>query len=365
VRLANLKLSRSRIIQAIIVAFLIVGAVSIFLRATAPKSAETITLSAGPAEQSLSVVGRVRPINLVSIQAERAGAVVQLLHDEGDQVSKGDLLARIRADQEQAAVAVTTAQIANLEAQLSLAVKSGQRLQTLFNQGWVTQAAMEEANAAVAAARASLDAGRASSRQAVAAAREFNVFAPMTGTILARPIDEGQVVSTATVLFEIGSAGPVEIEAEIDEYYADQVPISADVIISPSGSAQRFGGRITEISPRIDSSTGGRLMRFSSATDHPDLRPGRSVNITIIVKEYDQALSLPRSSLFKNQGQNQVYVIEDGNAAPRNVAVVDWPGSNVIITDGLEAGAVVILDPLSVRAGEKVDPVARSADQAN
>jgi multidrug efflux pump subunit AcrA (membrane-fusion protein) len=345
VRLANLKLSRSRIIQAIIVAFLIVGAVSIFLRATAPKSAETITLSAGPAEQSLSVVGRVRPINLVSIQAERAGAVVQLLHDEGDQVSKGDLLARIRADQEQAAVAVTTAQIANLEAQLSLAVKSGQRLQTLFNQGWVTQAAMEEANAAVAAARASLDAGRASSRQAVAAAREFNVF--------------------ATVLFEIGSAGPVEIEAEIDEYYADQVPISADVIISPSGSAQRFGGRITEISPRIDSSTGGRLMRFSSATDHPDLRPGRSVNITIIVKEYDQALSLPRSSLFKNQGQNQVYVIEDGNAAPRNVAVVDWPGSNVIITDGLEAGAVVILDPLSVRAGEKVDPVARSADQAN
>jgi RND family efflux transporter MFP subunit len=273
--------------------------------------------------------------------------------------------ARVRAEQERAAVAVTTAQIKNLEAQLSLAVTKQQRLQTLFNQGWVTRADMDEANTAVTAARASLEAGRASTMQAVAAAREFDVFAPMTGTILARPIDQGQVVSTATVLFEIGSAGPVEIEAEIDEYYADQVPITADVIISLSGRDQRFGGSITEISPRIDSSTGGRLMRFSSATDDQDLRPGRSVNVTIIVKKYAKALSLPRSSIFKNSGQNQVYVVEGGKAAARNVMVVDWPGSHVIITGGLNAGAKVILDPLAVKAGEKVDLVTSNADQAN
>ena len=365
VRLGFMSLNRSRIIRSIIIIILVVGAVLIFMRATAPKSVEVITLSEGPADQSLSVVGRVRPINLVEIQSERAGAVVELLHDEGDQVSKGDLLARVRAEQERAAVAVTTAQIKNLEAQLTLAVTKQQRLQTLFNQGWVTRADMDEANTALAAARASLEAGRASTRQAVAAAREFDVFAPMTGTILARPIDEGQVVSTATVLFEIGSAGPVEIEAEIDEYYADQVPVAADVIISPSGSNQRFNGRITEISPRIDSSTGGRLMRFSSATDDPNLRPGRSVNVTIIVKKYARALSLPRSSVFKNGGQNQVYIVEAGKAVPRNVMVVDWPGSYVIITDGLKAGAQVILDPLSVQAGEKVDPVTSNTDQAN
>jgi RND family efflux transporter MFP subunit len=357
--------TRSRIIRTIIVIMLIIGAASIYIRATAPQTVKVAILTDGPAEQSLSVVGRVRPMNLVKIQSERAGAVVELLYDEGDQVSKGALLARVRAEQERAAIAVTAAQIKSLEAQLSLAVKKQQRLKTLFAQGWVTRTVMEEADAAVAAGSASLQAGQASARQALAAAREFDIVAPMTGTILSRPIDAGQVVSTATILFEIGSAGPIEIEAEIDEYYADEVPLAADVIISPSGSDQRFKGRITEISPRIDSSTGGRLMRFASQTDDASLRPGRSVNITIVVKKYDSILSVPRSSLFKNRGQNRVYVVESRKAVPRNVKLVDWPGSNVIITDGVKAGERVILDPLSVQADEKVDVVVSNSDEAN
>ena len=356
---------RSKIIRAAIVIVLIIGAASIYLRATAPQTVKVAILTEGPAEQSLSVVGRVRPLNLVQIQSERAGAVVELLYDEGDQVLKGALLARVRAEQERAAIAVTAAQIKSLEAQLSLAVKKQQRLKTLFAQGWVTRAAMDEADSAVAAGRASLEAGQASARQAVAAAREYDIVAPMTGTILSRPIDEGQVVSTATILFEIGSDGPIEIRAEIDEYYADEVPLAADVIISPSGSDQRFKGRITEISPRIDSSTGGRLMRFASQTDDASLRPGRSVNVTIVVKKYDNILSVPRTSLFKNRGQNQVYIVESGRAVPRNVTLVDWPGKKVIITDGVKAGESVILDPLSVQADEKVDVVVSKSDKAS
>ena len=141
---------RSKIIRAAIVIVLIIGAASIYIRATAPQTVKVAILTEGPAEQSLSVVGRVRPLNLVQIQSERAGAVVELLYDEGDQVSKGALLARVRAEQERAAIAVTAAQIKSLEAQLSLAVKKQQRLETLFAQGWVTRAAMDEADAAVA-----------------------------------------------------------------------------------------------------------------------------------------------------------------------------------------------------------------------
>jgi hypothetical protein len=106
-------------------------------------------------------------------------------------------------------------------------------------------------------------------------------------------------------------------------------------------------------------------MRFASQTDDASLRPGRSVNITIVVKKYDRILSVPRSSLFKNRGQNQVYVVESGKAVPRNVTLVDWPGSNVIITDGIKAGERVILDPLSVQAEEKVDVVVSNSDKAN
>ena len=84
-----------------------------------------------------------------------------------------------------------------------------------------------------------------------------------------------------------------------------------------------------------------------------------------MVKKYDNILSVPRTSLFKNRGQNQLYIVGSGKAVPRNVTLVDWPGSNVIITDGVKAGERVILDPLSVQADEEVDVVVSKSDKAS
>ncbi len=351
-----MKFSRKRAIQILVLGIFLLGAFAIALRATAPKSVGVIRLTAGPAEQVLAVVGRVRSANVVHVQPENAGAIVALLHDEGDVVIKGTLLAQIRSDQQIAAVAVTAAQIKNFEAQLVLARIKQRRVQSLARNGWVTRAMLDETNAAADVAVASLDAARATAGQATAKAREFNVYAPMTGTILVRPVDAGQVVSVSSILFEIGSAGAVEIEAEIDEVYADQVPIDAKITLSPSGSGKQFSGRISEIAPRIDPASGGRLMRFMADNGDGSLRSGRSIDVTIIVAKMDRALSIPRSSVIKNLGQNKVFVIESGKAVIRAVALVDWPGANVIITGGIKAGAQVVLDPMTVSAGDSVKP---------
>ena len=336
-------------------AFLL-GVAMIALRATAAKSVDVMHLSTGPAELVLAVVGRVRPANVVHVQPENPGAIVALLHDEGDLVVKGTLLAQIRSDQQIAAVAVSVAQIRSLEAQLVLARTKQRRVQSLARGGWVTRAMLDETNAAAEVAAASLEAARANAGQASARAREFNVYAPMTGTILARPVDPGQVVSLSSVIFEIGSAGPVEIEAEIDEVYADRVPLDAKITLSPSGSGRRFAGRISEIAPRIDPATGGRLMHFIADHGDESLRSGRSVDVVIIVEKRPSALSLPRSAVIRNLGQNKVYLVESGKAVMRSVALVDWPGASVIVTAGVRAGDLVVLDPLAVKVGDSVKP---------
>ncbi len=360
-----MKFNRKRAIQIFVLGMFLLGAAAIALRATAPQSVDVIRLTAGPAEQVLAVVGRVRSANVVHVQPENAGAIIMLLHDEGDEVVKGMLLAQIRSDQQIAAVAVTSAQIKSFEAQLALVRQRQRRVQSLARDGWVTRAMLDEANAAVAVAAASLDAARATAEQASAKAREFNVYAPMTGTILFRPVDAGQVVSVNSILFEIGSAGAVEIEAEIDEVYADQVSIDAKITLSPSGSGKQFSGRISEIAPRIDPASGGRLMRFIADNGDGSLRSGRSVDVTIIVAKLDRALSLPRTSVIRKLGQNKVFVIESGKAVLRPVVLVDWPGVNVIITGGVPPGALVVLDPLSVMAGVSVKPNENSSDRAD
>lgn len=352
----RVKISRTRLIQIVIAVLFLVGAISIVIRATADQVVSVIRLTAGPVEQILSVVGRVRSANVVRILPENPGAIVALLHDEGDIVAKGTLLAKIRSDQQMAAIAVSAAQIKNFEAQLKLAQAKQRRVKALAAEGWVTRAMLDETNAAADVAAANLDAGRANAGQATAKAREFNVYAPMTGIILVRLVDPGQVVSVNSILFEIGSDGPVEIEAEIDEVYADRVPANAKIMLSPSGSGRQFAGRISEIAPRIDPATGGRLMRFIADIGDESLRSGRSVDVTIIVEKRANALSLPRSAIFKNLGQNKVFVIEAGKTVLRSVELVDWPGANVIVTKGVKAGSLVVLDPLSVKAGAKVNP---------
>lgn len=363
--LDRMKISRTRFIQILALAIFALAAVAIALRATAPKPVVVIRLTAASAEQVLAVVGRVRSANVVHVQPENAGAIVALLHDEGDVVVKGTLLAQIRSDQQVAAVAVSAAQIKNFEAQLVLARTKQRRIQSLAADGWVTRAMLEEANASAAVAAASLEAARATGGQASAKAREFNVYAPMTGTILVRPVDSGQVVSVSSILFEIGSAGPVEIEAEIDEVYADRVPINAKVTLSPSGSGAQFSGRISEIAPRIDPATGGRLMRFIAENDDASLRSGRSVDVTIIVEKRANALSLPRSAVIKNLGKNKVFVVESGKAVLRSVTLVDWPGANVIVTQGVGAGALVVLEPLTVKAGDSVKAQEAKKERTN
>ncbi|WP_160352117.1 efflux RND transporter periplasmic adaptor subunit [Sphingorhabdus profundilacus] len=360
-----MKISRTRAIQILIALLLVFGAVAIAIRATAPKPVNVIRLTVGPAEQILAVVGRVRSANVVRILPENAGAIIALLHDEGDVVAKGELLAQIRSDQQAAAVAVSSAQIKNFEAQLKLARAKQRRVQALAAKGWVTRAMLDEANAAADVAVASLDAARANAGQATAKAREFNIYAPMTGTILVRPVDPGQVVSVSSILFEIGSEGPVEIEAEIDEVYADRVPINATIMLSPTGSGRQFAGRISEIAPRIDPATGGRLMRFIANQGDDSLRSGRSVDVNIIVKKRDRVLSLPRSAMIKKLGQNNVFVVESGKVVLRSLDIVDWPGAYVIVTSGVKARSLIVLDPLSVKSGDKVEARIAKSMRAN
>jgi RND family efflux transporter MFP subunit len=363
--LNKVKINRTRAIQIVILAIFVIGAVAIAVRATAPQPVSVIRLTVGPAEQVLAVVGRVRSANVVRILPENPGAIVNLLHDEGDVVEKGTLLAQIRSDQQIAAVAVSAAQIKNFEAQLNLARTKQRRVQALASEGWVTRAMLDETNAAADVAAASLEAAQANAGQASAKAREFNVYAPMTGTILVRPVDPGQVVSASSILFEIGSNGPVEIEAEIDEVYADRVPTDAKITLSPSGSGRQFEGRISEVAPRIDPATGGRLMRFIADNGDNSLLSGRSVDVTIMVEQWDRALSLPRSAVIKNMGRNKVFVVESGKAVLRSVQLVDWPGAKVIVIGGVKAGALVVLDPLSVKAGDKVKPQTANSERAN
>tara|TARA_R110002110_G_scaffold406421_1_gene626282 strand:+ start:83468 stop:84550 length:1083 start_codon:yes stop_codon:yes gene_type:complete len=333
-----------------------VGAIAYFfvLRETQAPAVQTVKVEKQNAELVLAVVGRVRSQQVVQIRAETPGAVVNLLHDEGDEVQQGDELAQVRSDEEIASLAVSNAQLLAREAELDLAGLTLKRLEGLAERGLVAKAELDEARAALASARANTRAAKAVIDQDKARIQEFSIRAPVTGIILSRPIDAGQVVGTQDIIFEIGSGGAVEIEAEVDEYYADELKVGMPALLSPSGSAAVYEGAITEVAPRIDPLTGGRLVRLMPDSPVDVFLPGRSIDVNIITERFENAISVPRSALQKVNDGWQVYVVENGKVAERSLQFIDWPGEAVVVQSGINAGDEVLRNPMEIEPGTQV-----------
>ncbi|HEY9218321.1 MAG TPA: efflux RND transporter periplasmic adaptor subunit, partial [Phenylobacterium sp.] len=199
-------------------------------------------------------------------------------------------------------------------------------------------------------------AAQATARAAAQRTQEFTVRAPTASIVLARPIDAGQVVATTTTLFELGAASGGEIEAEVDEAYGDAIRPGMTARVAATGSKEVFAGTVSEVSPQVDASTGGRLVRL---TYDPRARliPGRSVDVTIIVRPAETLILAPRDAVVDATVDPKVYIVrEDGTVGVRRVRIADWPSTNAIVESGLSAGDRIVLRPETVSQGERVRP---------
>jgi RND family efflux transporter MFP subunit len=181
----------------------------------------------------------------------------------------------------------------------------------------------------------------------------------MAGLILVRTVDNGQVISPETMLFQIGSREGVELQADVDEAYADALRPGMMARAALSGSDVIFPARITEVSPRIDPTTGGRLIKLAP-DDALTIPPGRSVDVTIIVDRREAGIVVPRQAVIDATTDPSVYIVDRrGTVRIRAIVIADWPSLNAIVDAGLVAGDRVVLAPDEVRPSLRVR--ARSA----
>lgn len=307
-------------------------------------------------EKTLSVVGRVRPENLVDVRSPNLGQVVELFRDDGDQVEAGDALATIRSSAERAEAEAFIARERAAKAEVNRAKLVYSRTRTLADRGIASQAALDEARAVLQVAEAALEAATAERTAISARNNEFTIRAPMAGIVLVRPIDNGQVISAETTLFQLGSAGRVELQADVDEAYADALQPGMSARAALSGSDLVFQARLLEISPRVDAATGGRLVKF--VPDKVMAIPlGRSVDITVVVEILEAGISLPRQAVLDAATQPKVYVVDrEGRVQVRAIQIADWPSQNAIVETGLTAGDRVVLTPAETKPSARVRP---------
>lgn len=329
-----------------------------------PPEVAVLAIKATHVELALAVVARVRPNNLVDVRSPNGGEIVRLLRDDGDLVALNEPLAIVRSTVQQAQTDADSARITAARAESIRARLAFNRTRTLADRGFASTAALDQARATLRAADAGVSAASADRRAAAARTGEFTIRAPMSGIILVRNVDNGQVISPETTVFQIGSRDGVELQADVDEAYADGLRPGMAARAALSGSGEVFTARISEISPRIDPTTGGRLVKLVPSESRA-IPPGRSVDVTIVVARRQAGIVVPRQAVITASTDPKVYVVDGrGSVQIRAIVIANWPSLNAIIDNGLVEGDRVVLAPREVQPLQHVrarsEPLASS-----
>lgn len=330
----------------------------VYFQAARSRPAVTvIELAPARTERILAVTGRVRPRESVLVYSRVPGQVLSLTRDEGESIVRGEVLGRIDDARARAATAQAQSAVDAQRKVLEQAERDLERSRALRADGTVSEAALEAAMLAVTSGRDELRRLEAARDQFDVQLKEHVIVAPLTGRILSRPVDPGQVVGVSTPIFSVAPIADREVETEVDETYSMSLAIGQRARMRFAGSAEPVQGIVSYLSPHIDISTGGRTVRLASTAlgDGMEMPVGLSVDVNIIVEERDDALTLPRTAAHGLPSLPHVFVVEDGKVARRDIVFRDWPSSTLIVDSGVSAGDRVIVSPNPPPAGTEVE----------
>ena len=356
--------------------------------------------------QSVVASGHVEAPHRVEIGTQVAGTVQRIPVAEGQSVDAGQVLIELDPAEARAVLAQATTAVAQAEAhlrqldelQVPLAEQAQrqaratldnarsqlQRQQDLFRQGFVGQAALDDALRAVEVAdaqwrsaveqqrtlgpqgsdRALAQTALAQARAAADAARArlgyTTVRAPVAGVLISRDVEPGNVVQPGKALMVLSPAGETQLVVQIDEKNLGLLALGQKALASADAFPdRRFEAELVYINPGVDAQRGSVEVKLRVPKPPPFLRQDMTVSVDIEVGRRPQALLLPAGTLRDANGAHPwVLRVEDGRARRREVTPGLRGGGFEEVREGLAAGdRVVAASANGVHEGSRLRPL--------
>ncbi|CNI68228.1 efflux RND transporter periplasmic adaptor subunit [Yersinia mollaretii] len=341
---------------------------------TAP--AETRTL-----EQTVLADGTIKAKKQVTVGAQVSGQIKALHVTLGQQVEKGQLVAEIDDLTQQNALKDAQEALKNVLAQRAAKVATQknnqltyQRQQQILAKGLAARADFDSAKATLESTQAEINALDAQIAQAEIAVNTAKlnlgytkISSPITGTVVAIPVEEGQTVNavqSAPTIIKVAQLDTMTVEAQISEADVVKVKAGMPVYFTILGEPeQRFSATLRAIEPAPDSINDETTTSSSSsssttstttaiyynglfdvANPHGALRISMTAQVYIVLHKAENAVVIPATALETRQGKPQVQVVSDnGKVSVREVSVGLNNNVEAQILSGLQAGEQVIV----------------------
>ena len=353
-------------------------------------------ISSMPLVQTVVATGRVVAVSNTDIGSEISGVVLERRVAEGEQVAAGDLLLVLSSDDVAAQVRQAEAELAelisstrpqavvdltNAEVALAQADRNVERRRELAAISAISDEEMEQAIQAQAQARNNLENARLRAnalssggveedllRARIAALQaqlnKAQVRSKVSGTILTRNVEIGDLVQPGQSLFTIALDGNTEIRVPLDERNLSRLALQQPAVaIADAYPDKPFPVRISFIAPSIDPQRGTVEVRLSVDPVPDFLRQDMTVSVNIETDQRAKALVIPNDALANvKEDSAEVLLLRDGKIQRRVVKLGLRGLSASEVLSGLSAGDEILVDAtVSLADGKRVRTALQAA----
>ena len=269
----------------------------------------TAEASIGDLLISAEATGTVEPVREVEVKSKASGEILRLLHDIGDVVTRGTLLAEIDPRDVQNRYNQTEADLAVAQAQLEIAQAQLDRQQQLLDADVITQSEFENATLSYANAQASLVRAQTNFDLAELQVADVSIRAPLDGTIIQKNVEEGTVIQSAssnvsggTALFVMANLSQMQVRTLVDETDVGELEPGLEAAVRVEAFPDRtFNGVIDKIEPQATVEQNVTMFPVIVSLDNRAglLKPGMNAEVEVFIDEALNVVVVPNSAIVQ------------------------------------------------------------------
>ncbi len=306
----------------------------------------------------------VAALELSDIRAQVNGYVTGIYFKDGDRVRKGQRLYSIDQQQYEATYHQAVASLQVQEANLVKAQKDADRFHALDKQDAIAKQQVDNADAALEAAKKQVEAAKANIRAVQTNVRYTNLSAPFDGTIGISQVKVGTpVYAGQTILNTVSSDNPIAVDFAVDQrevYRFTQLQQQAGkgndstFTLAFGTDVYPFHGKISLIDRAVDPQTGSIKVRLVFPNNKNMLKPGMSGTLRVMGNAAN-AVIIPYKAITEQLGEFFVYVVNGDKVSQRKVVLGKPNGANIIVKDGLKDGETIVVQGVqNLREGASI-----------
>ena len=322
--------------------------------ATAPVAVLAAPWATEPAQASSqagrsSYDGVVEALRQTVVAAQVPGAVVELAVKAGDTVQAGQLLLRIDARSADQSAAAVDAQVQAARAQLDVATREYERQKQLFAKKYISQAALDRAEAEVRAARAQASAQTAQAGAARTQTGLHVVRAPYAGVVAEVPVALGDMAMPGRPLLTLYDPAQLRVTAAVPQSALPAGAKPEDVRVELAGQGAQTTPQRVQVLPTVDPATHTVQVRADLPPGLAGARPGLFARLWLPGAPgagEGARITVPQSAVVRRAELTGLYVLGAGGQPQlRQVRLGRAEGGRVEVLSGVAAGEAVLTEP--------------------